>query len=349
MISYSDYLRLLPKTELHCHFIAVMRPEMILEIADRNGVTLPTRDIDALLDSDNLADFLQLFVTANDVLRTPDDFAQVAYEGVADAVRDGNLRYREYYINSQNSREHLAYPDLVDGVIDGLRRAEREFGVGFRIINAINRSLSPEAAVEMVREMIAHPRAEVVGIGQDHLTLDGREAPGLWVDAYRLAEANGLKRTAHVAETMPADPGSVTIALEELHVDRIDHGYRAVDDPAVLAALVTSGVPVACTPISTLVLSGWAPEPGHRIAELIRAGANVTLSTDDAVFFRTDIGREYVDGLAGMGFGPDVAKRISLAGVEAAWCDDVQKARLLAEFRARHLALDALLDHATAP
>jgi adenosine deaminase len=349
MISYSDYLRLLPKTELHCHFIAVMRPEMILAIADRNGVTLPTRDIDSLLDSDNLQDFLALFVAANDVLRTPDDFAEVAYQGVVDAVRDGNLRYREYFINSQNSQQHLSYPDLVDGVIDGLRRAEREFGVGFRIVNAINRALSPEAAVEMVREMIAHPRNEVVGIGQDHLTPDGAEAPGMWIDAYRLAEANGLKLTAHVAETMPAEPGSVLVAIDELHVGRIDHGYRAVDDPAVLARLVASQVPVACTPISTLVLSGWQPAPDHRIAQLIRAGANVTLSTDDAVFFRTDIGREYVDALAGMGFGPDVAKRISLAGVEAAWCDDAQKARLLADFRAQHAALDALLDPATVP
>ena len=348
MISYPDYLRLLPKAELHCHFIATMRPETILELADRNGVVLPTRDIDSLLDSDNLQDFLTLFVTANDVLRTADDFADVAYQGVVDAVRDGNLRYREYFVNSQNSRRYLAYPDLVDGVIDGLRRAEREFGVGFRIVNAINRALSPEDAVAMVREMIDHPRDEVVGIGQDHLTEDGREAPGMWVEAYRLAEANGLRRTAHVAETLPADPESVLVAIDDLHVDRIDHGYRAADDPDVLARLVESQVPVACTPISTLVLSGWAPEPDHRIARLIRAGANVTLSTDDAVFFRTDLGREYVEGLGGMGFGPDVAKRVSLAGVEAAWCDEAQKARLRADFRAQHLALDTLLDPASA-
>lgn len=349
MISYADYLRLLPKAELHCHFIAVMRPETILELADRNGVELPTRDIDSLLDSDNLEDFLRLFVAAGDVLRTPDDFAQVAYQGVADAVRDGNLRYREYFLNPQNSQEHLSYPELVDGVIEGLRRAERDFGVGFRLINAINRSMSPESAVQMVREMIAHPRDEVVGIGQDHLTGEGHESPGTWLEAYRLAEVHGFKLTAHVAETASADPESVVVAIDDLHVDRIDHGYRAADDPAVLSRLVASGVPVACTPISTLVLSGWQPEPDHRIAQLIRAGVNVTLSTDDAVFFRTDLGREYAEGLAGMGFGPAVAKRISLAGVEAAWCDEEQKARLLAEFHAQHLALDTLLDLTTAP
>ncbi|MDZ8171394.1 adenosine deaminase family protein [Microbacterium xanthum] len=344
MISYPDYLRLLPKAELHCHLIALMRPDMLLAFADRNGVTLPSRDIDALIDSDNLQDFLALFVTANDVLRTQDDFAEVAYEGVKDAVRAGNLRYREYYVNSQNSSASLSYPDFMDGIIAGLRRAEDEFGVGFRIVNAINRSLSPEAAVEMVREMIRHPRAEVVGIGQDHLTAAGGEDPGLWIDAYRLAAEHGLKRTAHVAETMPAEPDSVRVALDHLDVDRIDHGYRAVDDPDVLAYLIASGTHVACTPISTQVLSGWAPSPDHRIATLIREGVPVSFSTDDAVFFRTDLGREYVDGLTGMGFGPEVAKQISLAGIDGAWCDDATKARLRADFRAQHLVLDALLD-----
>jgi adenosine deaminase len=171
----------------------------------------------------------------------------------------------------------------------------------------------------------------------------------MWAEAYRLAGEHGLKRTAHVAETMPADPASVLVALDELGVERIDHGYRAADDPDVLARLVASGVPVAATPISTRVLSGWEPASDHRIAALIRAGVPVTLSTDDAVFFRTDLAREYVDGLAGMGFGPDVAKRVSLAGVDAAWCDDAQKDRLRAEFRAAHAALDALLDPATVP
>jgi adenosine deaminase len=349
MISYSDYLRLLPKTELHCHFVSVMRPRMLLEFADRNGVALPTRDIDALIDSNNLEDFLDLFVAAHDVLQRPEDFAEVAYFGVVDAVRQGNLRYREYYLNPQNVEDRIPYPDLIDAVISGLRRAEEEFGVGFRIVNALNRSMSPESAVRMVQNMIDHPRPEVVGIGQDHLTADGGEAPGTWVEAYRLAAQHGFKLTAHVAETSSADPASVLVALDELHVDRIDHGYRAVDDPTVLARVVASGVPMACTPISTLVLSGWQPEPDHRIATLIRAGANVNLSTDDAVFFRTDIGREYVEGLQGMGFGPEVAKRISLAGVAAAWCDDAQKARLAADFRAQHAALDAILDPATVP
>ena len=127
------------------------------------------------------------------------------------------------------------------------------------------------------------------------------------------------------------------------NVDRIDHGYRAVDDPDVLAYLIASGTHVACTPISTQVLSGWAPSPDHRIATLIREGVPVSFSTDDAVFFRTDLGREYREGLAAMGVDLATARRVAFEGIDVAFCSEEEKARLRADFRAHFLALDALL------
>jgi adenosine deaminase len=87
--------------------------------------------------------------------------------------------------------------------------------------------------------------------------------------------------------------------------------------------------------------------PDHPVAQMIRAGLNVTLSTDDPTFFRTDIGREYAEALPAMGFGPDVARRIALAGVDAAWCDADRRARLRADFAAQIRALDAVLDEST--
>ena len=346
MISYADYLRLLPKTELHCHFVSTMQPGRLLELADKNGVRLASRDVDTLLDSNNLLDFLALFNAAHDVLVTRDDFAQLAYDGVRDAVAEGNLRYRETFINPQNFPGR-SYTDVVDPIIDGLRAAETDFGVGFGIVVAINRNLGAAAATELVQRVVDNPRDEVFGIGQDDLSADGTESPETWVEAYALAGRHGLKRTAHVGETVEASPRSILVALDDLGCDRIDHGYRAVDDREVFARLLDRQVPLTCTPHSTRVLSGWPFEPDHRIAAMIAGGLNVTFSTDDAVFFRTDIGREYTDVLPAMGFGPDVAKRISLAGAGAAWCPPEQRARLEADFAAQHLALDALLDPAS--
>lgn len=316
MVSYPDYLRLLPKTELHCHFVSLLKPDTLLALARKNGVTLPARPF----ESDNLVDFLALFNAAHEVLVTPDDFANLAYDSARQGVIDGNLRYREVFLNPQNF-PHLSYPQLIDPILAGLQAAETDLGVGFGVIIAINRSKSPAAASDLVQTVIDHPRDAVLGIGQDDLAPDATESPSLWVDAYNLARRNGLKRTAHVGETIRADPRNILIALDVLGVDRIDHGYRAVDDPEVLARLVDCQVPVTCTPSSTRILSQWEPSPDHRIARMIEAGVNVTISTDDAVFFTTDIGREYVEWFPVMGVTADAAKRISLAGANAAWCD----------------------------
>lgn len=347
MISYSDYLQLLPKTELHCHFVSTMNATTFIELARRYGVTLWSDDPETLFDFADLVDFLVAFRAAHDVLREPADFERVAWESVRDAVAQGNLRYREYAVNPQYfAARGIGYLEVMRPIIAGLRRAEADFGVGFRVIAAINRRDSPESAVEMVREVVAHALPEVVGIGQDDLTPENTEDPTRFAAAYELAAAHGLARTAHVGETPAASPQAVRDAIDVLGCDRLDHGYRIVDDLAVVELARERGIRFATTPISTTICSGWTLNTEHRIRRMIDAGLPITVSTDDAIFFRTDIGREYREGLAALGVTPDEAKQISLNGIDAAFCDEEQKQRMRADFRAQFAALDALLEPA---
>lgn len=344
MISYPDYLQLLPKTELHCHFASTMSAQLFVELARKHGVTLPTEDPDVLFDFTDLRDFLVAFRYAHDVLRDPEDFERVAYEGVRSAVADGNLRYREYAVNPQYFFSRgLTYRQVIDPIVAGLRAAEADFGVGFGIVAAINRRESADSAIAMVEQVIAHAVPEVVAIGQDDLTPEDTEDPTRFAAAYELAARHGLKRTAHVAETPFATPDAVREALEVLGCERLDHGYRIVDDPAVVALARERDVVFTVTPVSTTICSGWTLDEGHRIRAMIDAGLRVAVSTDDAMFFRTDLGREYREGLAAMGVDAATAKQIALNGIDGAFCDDAQKARLRADFRAQFLALDALL------
>ena len=344
MIEYPDYLQLLPKTELHCHFASTMSAPLFVELAAKHGVELPSTDPATLFDFEDLRDFLVAFRYAHDVLRDPEDFERVAYEGVRSAIADGNLRYREYYVNPQYFLSRgLGYRQVIDPIVRGLRAAETDFGVGFGIVAAINRRESAASAVQMVEQVIEHAVPEVLGIGQDDLTPENTEDPTRFAEAYALAKRHGLKRTAHVAETPYAAPHAVREALEVLDCDRLDHGYRLVDDPEVVAYAREHDVVFTVTPVSTTICSGWTLDPGHRIRAMIDAGLRVAVSTDDAMFFRTDIGREYREGLADMGVDAATAKQIALNGIDGAFCDEEQKARLRADFRAQFLALDALL------
>lgn len=339
-----DYLRLLPKTELHCHFTSTMSAGRLIALADKYGVELPTTDPATLFAYTDLADFLVAFRAATDVLREPEDLSQVAYDGVRADVASGSLRYREYYVNPQYfAPKGIGYRALLDPIIEGLRAAETDLGVGFRIVVAINRQDSPGSAVELVQTMLDNPIPEVVGLGMDDLTPELTEDPARFAEAYALARTAGLKTTAHAGERPVDSPENVRVAIEGLEVDRVDHGYRIVDDPALTARARDKGLHFATTPWSTTICSGWKIDPSHRIRRMIDAGLSVSLSSDDAVFFRTSVGREYAEALPLMGLGVEDAKRLALAGIDGAFCDDDTKASLRARFAAEMLALDSAL------
>ena len=334
VIAYRDYLRLVPKVELHCHVVSTIRAERLIRWARERGVRLPSDDPATLFDYDNIADFLAVFNAAHEVFRTAEDFAVLAYEGVQDAVRVANLRHREYYVNPDNfSHLGIDYATVVDGLIGGLRRAEAEFGVSFGVVPAINRALSPATATALVETMIANPRPEVLGLGQDDLRADGQESPLDWAPAYQLARAAGLRLTAHVGEVPGSTAASVIEAFDGLHLDRVDHGYHVLDDDACVAQALERGVRFNATPRSTQFLSGWPLDERHPIARMVGAGLPITLSTDDQVFFATSLAEEYEHVGIGMGFGPDVIERIVLDSVDTSWLDAERKARLRSECR----------------
>jgi adenosine deaminase len=342
VLTVDDYLRLLPKVELHCHFVSTMPATLLVELAGAHGVELPTTDPEQLFRYTDLGDFLVAFRAAHASARSPGDFERIAYEGVRIAVERGNLQYREYFVNPQYFAAHgLPYRRVMEPIAAGLRAAKADYGVGFRLITAINRRDGGAAAVELVEQVLANPIPEVVGIGMDDLTVDGLEDPRRFADAYALARRHGLRTCAHVGETPRANLDDVRFVLDDLAVDRIDHGYRIVDDPALVARALDLGKFFTVTPVSTTICSGWVLNPSHRIAAMIRAGLRVSIATDDAMFFRTDIGREYREGLTALGFGTDVAVRIALDGVEAAWCDDDERAAVRASFAGQIAALDA--------
>lgn len=342
VLTVDDYLRLLPKAELHCHFVSTMPATLLVELAAAHGVELPTTDPDRLFQFSDLADFLVAFRAAHASARDPGDFERIAYEGVRIGVERGNLQYREYFVNPQYFAGYgLSYRQVMDPIVVGLRAAEVDYGVGFRLIAAINRRDGGAAARELVDVVVNNPIPEVVGIGMDDLTVQGLEDPRQFTDAYALARRHGLRTCAHVGETPQATLDDVRFVLDELAVDRIDHGYRIVDDPALVARALDLGKFFTVTPVSTTICSGWALDPSHRIAAMIRAGLRVTVATDDAMFFRTDIGREYREGLTSIGFGIPVAARIARDGVEAAWCDDDERAAMRASFAGQIAVLDA--------
>jgi len=338
-MDYSEFLRRLPKAELHVHYVGAMRSRTLIELARKHHITLPTEDPDKLYDYDNLFDFLRIFDLAGRSLVDRDDFSRVAYETIEDGVQLGNLKYREMFFNPTSHRmEGIAYRTVVDGIIEGLKQAERNFGVKCNLIAAIHRGHTPAAAREMVEQVVTESRDEVIGIGADAATPDGREGLDLFADAYAYAKRHGLRVSTHCAE-LPGTVANFSYAHDILKCDRIDHGYRVLDDPQALDRARDEGVWFTCAPTSTARCYGWSDLSQHPIRRMVEGGLRVTLNSDDPTMFGTDIGREFVVACTAMQFPPDTAVELALNGVDASWLDEGERRSLRQTFEREIAAL----------
>ncbi|MFJ3889887.1 adenosine deaminase [Streptomyces rubrogriseus] len=325
----AEYLRALPKAEVHCHLEGCVPPETARRLAERHGVTLPAgaRDGGGRYLFRNFDEGLAIYVAVSKSMQTRDDFRAVTYESLL-AGADGGLRYREIAFNPQNHPE-LSYADMMDGILTGAREAQKEAGVESRVIVAINRELGGEAALALVRDVLAHPHDEVVAIGLDSNELAGR--PSEFVAAYDLAREAGLKLTAHAGEH--GDSTEMVECLDLLRVDRIDHGYAALLDPDLLSRTVASQIPYsACWFIDYPELE----VEGRRrdVAAMAAAGLNMCLNSDDPALIGPELHDDFIDAAAHLGWTVEDAEKYALAGLDACFADDATTDRLRADFRA---------------
>ncbi|GAA2532263.1 adenosine deaminase [Streptomyces levis] len=325
----TEYLRALPKAEVHCHLEGCVPPETARRLAERHGVTLPAgaRDGGDRYLFRNFDEGLEIYVAVSNSMQTRDDFRAVTYESLV-AGAAGGLRYREIAFNPQNHPE-LAYAEMMDGILAGAREARAEAGVESRIIVAINRELGGEAALALVREVIAHPLDEVVAIGLDSNELAGR--PSEFVAAYDLAREAGLKLTAHAGEH--GDSTEMVECLDLLRVDRIDHGYAALLDADLLSRTVASQIPYsACW----FVDYPEAEVEGRRrdVAAMAAAGLNMCLNSDDPALIGPEVHECFIDAAAHLDWDVEDAERHALSGLDACFADEATVERLRAEFTA---------------
>lgn len=318
-----DLLRRIPKVELHCHLEGSVRASTLIALAQHHGMALPTRDPRSLYRFADLAAFLQVYELACAVMRTASDFALVTYEALEDAAMSSNVRYREMFFNP-SLHPGTPYPVMLHGIVDGIRAAEHDYGIRCRLIPSIYRQLPVETAMAMVDEVVRHRDDHVVGIGMDGDEL--LDPPEQFVAVYAAAERAGLHRGAHVAHDAPAS--YITTCLEQLGVDRIDHGYHVVDDPALVARLRDAGTAFLCaTP--TPPLCGWSRDlDDSPVRRMIDAGLTVVLNSDDPTMLHTDLGLEFDKVVNGWGHTPERTKRFVTDAIAAAWCDDTERAAL---------------------
>ncbi|MFJ9557951.1 adenosine deaminase [Nocardiopsis sp. NPDC101807] len=358
----ADYVARMPKAELHCHLIGTVRASTFAELARREGLDLPAEpervyaDINSLppdpdlyrntripVPQDRSPDepevsysLFQVSRWVTEVLRDADDLTRIVYEAFEDAHRTSSTRHLELFFDAPPA--HLAglgYSGCVEAYAEGIRMAERDFGMSGFLIQGIDRSRSGEDALALVRQVVDHPHEYVAGIGLDNLETAG--PPERFAEAYALAGRAGLGRTAHSSEHVPTAANTVT-CLDLLGCDRIDHGYYVLEDDAVVERLREQGV--AFTVASTTSRRSWRPWRRASIGAMLDAGLNVVPCSDDPGMFPTSLAAEYRIMSEDIGASADRLRAMALAGVEASWLPADRKAALRTRFEEELAALD---------
>jgi adenosine deaminase len=329
----SDAYDGLPKVELHCHVEGAIRPATVVELARKNGVSLPTDDPTELYRYHSLDSFLAIFWMVQSLLVDPDDWERAAYESLIDAAPHG-LRYREMFFTPAR---HLAarqrLPDIVSGLTRGIERAEAEVGVQCLLICDIDRAFGPSAAMELVDAAVDLRRdgggERLIGIGMDSTEKGIDLRP--FADAFRLAGRAGFRRTGHAGED--SGPENIAIALDALRIERIDHGLSILDDPALVARVADRRVALTVCPNSNVVIANkFAALAEHPFQRMRQAGLLATLNTDDPAMTDLDLGREYRSVAEALRMPWSEIVAVALDGVEATWLEPGQKAMLRASF-----------------
>jgi adenosine deaminase len=317
----------MPKAELHIHIEGSMEPELIFALAQRNGVTIPYSDVEALRSAyafTNLQSFLDIYYAGASVLITSQDFYDMARAYFVKASKD-NVVHAELFFDPQT---HTARGVSMDVVIDGLHRAcvdaQAELGVSGSLIMCFLRHLSEEEAFETLEQALPY-RDKIIGIGLDSGEVGN--PPEKFARVFARCRELGFHLVAHAGEEGP--PAYVWTALDLLKVERIDHGVQSSKDAALMQRLAADGIALTVCPLSNLKLCVFPDLASHNLKQLLNAGLAATVNSDDPAYFGGYMNDNFTQTFAATGLQAQHAYQLARNSFEASFIDASAKRRYI--------------------
>lgn len=272
-----------PKAELHVHIEGTLEPEMAFALASRNGVPLPYESPEAMRRAyafTDLQSFLDIYYAAAAVLRTEQDFEDLAWAYLVRAHGDNVVRAEIFFDPQTHTARGVPFETVVRGLTRALDRGRRDLGISAALIMCFLRHLSAREAFETLER--AEPfLPHVLGVGLD--SGERGNPPEKFREVFARCRALGLHAVAHAGEEGP--PASITGALDALGAERIDHGVRCLEDDAVVARLVRDRIPLTVCPFSNVRLRVCDTLAAHPLPRLLAAGLRASVHSDDPAYF----------------------------------------------------------------
>jgi len=328
----ASFVRSLPKAELHVHIEGTLEPEMMFALAERNNIEIPfesVAELRAAYEFDNLQSFLDIYYQGAGVLVTEQDFYDLMIAYLERAHDDGVRRAEIFFDAQTHTQRGIGFDVFMNGFTRAIEYASTRWGISAGLIMCFLRHLPPSDAMDTWQQSEPY-RDDLLGIGLDSSEIGN--PPELFTEPFTLARAAGLRIAAHAGEEGP--PAFITDALDLLEAERIDHGVRCEDDPAVVERLVIEQVPLTMCPLSNVKLKVFAKLQDHSIKRLLDQGVKVTVNSDDPSYFGGYVLDNYVAIAEALDLTRDDLVKLARNSIEASFLADDDKSDLLEELAA---------------
>ena len=303
MTDLDRFISGLPKAELHMHIEGSLEPELMFELARRNGVDIPFASVDEIRSAysfSNLQDFLDIYYQGASVLRTEADFRDLAAAYFDRAAADRVVHAEIFFDPQTHTARGIGFDIVMRGLLAGMDEAEARHGITSRLILCFLRHLDEDDAFATLKQ--AEPwldRIEAVGLDSSELG----HPPSKFARVFAAAAAMGLRRVAHAGEEGP--PAYIHEALDILKIDRLDHGNRALEDQALTERLAQEQMTLTVCPLSNLKLCVVPDMESHPIDAMLAAGLRATINSDDPAYFGGYVNDNYRAAATARGLGRD--------------------------------------------
>jgi adenosine deaminase len=285
-------IKAMPKAELHIHIEGSLEPELIFQLARRNGIALPysnVGDLRAAYAFSDLQSFLDVYYACASVLQQEQDFYDMAWSYLTRAAAEHVVHAEIFFDPQTHTQRGVAMGAIVFGLSRACQDAHERLGVDAQLILCFLRHLSEESAMETLEQALPF-REHFIGVGLDSSELGN--PPEKFAKVFARCKAFGLHRVAHAGEEGPSS--YVSKALDILEVERIDHGVNAIHDPDLMKRLVRERIPITVCPLSNVKLRVFPSLDAHNLVQMLNMGVCVTLNSDDPAYFGGYINDNYL-------------------------------------------------------
>lgn len=336
----NDLLERMPKAELHLHIEGSLEPELMFELAQRNGIDLPFANVDevrAAYQFNNLQEFLDIYYQGAQVLIHEQDFYDMTMAYLR-RCNEQNVRHCELFFDPQTHTERgIAFATVITGISKALTEAEQSFGISSHLIMCFLRHLSAEAAMATLESALPF-KHQIIAVGLDSSEMG--HPPEKFQAVFERAQQEGFLCVAHAGEEGPAE--YIWQALKLLKVARVDHGVRCTEDPELVAHLAQQQIALTVCPLSNIKLCVFGDMSEHNILALLEQGLVVTVNSDDPAYFGGYVNENFIALNKALALSPEQAIQFARNSFEASFASPERKQALLAELD--HFAQQELCD-----